>query len=161
MMKKFLIATAFTTSSLLALSGCAPKLGGSDYSAHGMGEVSQTFKGTVVSMRPIAISGSDGKIGAGAAIGGITGGLLGSTLGGGKGRWVAGALGGLAGGGAGHLLENKMSEQQGVEYQVQLDQGNIITIAQGEEPKLAVGQHVLVIQSERTRSRVIPDRAAR
>eukprot|EP01037_Dinobryon_pediforme_P018025 gene18025-18262_t len=137
------------------MSACAPKLGGNDYSAKGVGEISQTFKGTVIAARPIMINSSDGKLGAGALIGGGTGALLGSTVGGGKGRLVTGVLGGLAAGAAGHFLEQKMSEQEGIEYQVQLDQGNTVTIAQGADPKLAVGQRVLVVQSGKDRSRVI------
>ena len=158
-MKKILIVATLSATSLM-LSACAPKLGGNDYTAHGAGEISQTFKGTIASSRVVTINGSDGKLGAGAAVGGITGGLLGSTLGGGKGRLVTGVLGGLAAGAAGHLLEQKMTEQQGMEYQVQLDRGDIVTLTQGEDPKMAVGQRVLVIQSGKDRSRVVPDGSA-
>jgi outer membrane lipoprotein SlyB len=158
-MKKILIVATLSATSLM-LSACAPKLGGSDYSTRGVGEISQTFKGTIVSARPVMLNSSDEKLGAGAAIGGISGGLLGSTIGGGKGRLVTGVLGGLAGGAAGHLLEGKMSEQQGMEYQVQLDRGDVITLAQGEDPKMSVGQRVLVIQSGKDRSRVVPDGSA-
>ena len=158
-MKKGLLILAVSSLSLM-MSACAPKLGGNDYSAKGVGEISQTFKGTVVSSRPIMINSADGKPGAGAVIGGASGALLGSTVGGGKGRLVTGVLGGLAAGAAGHFLEQKMSEQEGFEYQVQLDQGNVVTVAQGADPKLAVGQRVLVIQSGKDRSRVVPDGAA-
>lgn len=155
-MKKALLIAAVSSLSLM-MSACAPKLGGNDYSAKGVGEISQTFKGTVIAARPIMINSSDGKLGAGALIGGGSGALLGSTVGGGKGRLVTGVLGGLAAGAAGHFLEQKMSEQEGIEYQVQLDQGNVVTIAQGADPKLAVGQRVLVVQSGKDRSRVVPD----
>jgi outer membrane lipoprotein SlyB len=155
-MKKSLSVVVALTGSLF-LSSCAPKLGGSDYSARGVGEISTTLKGKVAAMRPITINGSDGKLGAGAVIGGASGALLGSTIGNGKGRILGGTLGGLAAGAAGHFLEQKMTEQEGFEYQVQLDRGDLITIAQGAEPKLAVGQKVLVIQGGRDRGRIIAD----
>ncbi len=159
-MKKVLIMTLSAAS--IMLSACTPKLGGDDYSTSGAGEISQTFKGTIIAMRPVAINNNpNGSLGAGAVIGGLSGALLGSTIGGGKGRLVTGVLGGLAGGGAGQLIENKMGEQQGTEYQVQLDRGDVITLTQGEEPKMAVGQRVLVIQSGKDRSRVVPDGSAR
>ncbi len=154
-MKKILSAAVM--SAALLLTACSPKLGGSDYSAKGVGEVSTTLKGKVAAVRPITIHGSDGKVGAGALIGGVSGGLLGSTIGGGKGRIVTGTLGALAAGAAGHLLEQKLSEEEGLEYQVQLERGDLITIAQGAEPKLAVGQKVLVIQSGKDRGRIIAD----
>jgi len=47
--------------------------------------------------------------------------------------------------------------QEGTEYQIKLDNGSTITIAQGIEPRLAVGQRVLVIESNRSRSRMVPD----
>jgi len=159
MKRKLLVA--FVSAASLALSACAPKLGGNDYSVRGVGEISQTFKGTVAAARKVMINSSDGKIGAGALIGGASGGLLGSTLGGGKGSLVTGVLGGLAGGAAGHFLEQKVNEQDGMEYQVQLDRGDMITISQGADPMLAVGQRVLVIQSGKDRSRVVPDNSPR
>ena len=158
-MKRALVIAALSSASLI-LSACAPKLGGNDYSVKGVGEISQTFKGTVAAARPIMINSADGKPGAGALLGGGAGALLGSTLGGGKGRLVTGVLGGLAAGAAGHFLEQKMGEQEGMEYQVQLDRGDIITISQGAEPRLVVGQRALVIQSGKDRSRVVPDGSA-
>lgn len=152
----FVISSAI--SCALLSTGCTPKLGGNDYSVKGAGEISQTLKGVIVSARPVMINAQDSsQPGIGAAVGGLSGALLGSQIGGGKGRVVTGVLGGLAGAGAGHLIQGKATEQEGMEYQVQLDRGDIITLTQGADPKMSAGQRVLVIQSNRDRSRVVPD----
>ena len=156
-MKKFLIASTVVGCSLLG-SGCAPKLGGNDYSVKGAGEISSTLKGVIISARPVMINAQDpSQPGVGAVVGGLSGALLGSQIGGGKGRMVTGVLGGLAGAGAGHLIQGKATEQEGYEYQVQLDRGDTVTLTQGAEPKMTAGQRVLVIQSNKDRSRIVPD----
>lgn len=158
--KKITIKLLLITSCLaLALSACAPNLGGNDYDASGVGEISKTLKGVIVASRIVKLRPDDAhKPGTGAAAGVITGALLGSTLGGGsKTPLVTGAIGGLLGGAAGHAIGNKITEQNGMEYHIKLENGEIITLAQGLEPKLSVGQKVLVIKSERNRSRVVPD----
>lgn len=158
-MKK-VVFTIATLATGLMLAGCAPKIGGNDYSVRGVGEVSQTFQGTIISAHPILVSAktAEGQSspGAGALIGGLTGGVLGSQIGKGKGQVVMGTLGALGGAAAGHFAEQKLTEQEGMEYQIKLDTGSIVTVAQGAEPRLAVGQRVLVINSARERSRVIP-----
>ena len=141
---------------LLFIGGCAPKLGGSDYQASGIGEISQTLRGTIIEARPVTIHGTDGKLGAGGVVGGVAGGVLGSLVGSGKGSLLGGTLGALAGGAGGHLAEQQLSKQEGIEYQVQLDNGDLVAVSQGVEPKLSVGQRVLVIKSAK-RSRVVPD----
>jgi outer membrane lipoprotein SlyB len=155
-MKKNIVIAALVGASLLT-SACAPKLGGNDYSVRGVGQVSQTTKGTITAAHPISIHGKDGSLGAGGIIGGLTGAVLGSTIGGGKGRLVTGALGALGGGAAGHVIEQKLSEQDGMEYQVQTDRGETLTIAQGADPMMSVGQRVLIIQGGPDRSRIVPD----
>lgn len=141
------------------LTGCAPQLGGSDYDTNSVGTVSSTLKGTIISARVININAKDrSNVGAGGLIGGLAGAGLGSTIGSGKGSMLSTVLGGLAGGAAGHFAEQKMTAQQGIEYQVKLDRGDTISIAQGAEPKLIQGDRVLIIQSPGGRSRVILDR---
>lgn len=155
-MKKFLLVTA-TTAAALALSACAPKLGGSDYMANSVGEISETLKGTIISMRVVNISAKDpSNPGIGALAGGVAGGVLGSQVGKGSGPAVVGTLGALGGAALGHFAEGKLTEQEGFEYQVQLDRGDIVTLSQGAEPRLAIGQRVLVIKSNKNRSRVVP-----
>jgi outer membrane lipoprotein SlyB len=143
----------------IMLSGCAPDLGGSDYKATSVGEVSQTYKGQIVAARTITIHARDADKPApiGTAIGGVGGALIGSQIGGGKGSVVAGGLLGLGGAFAGHFIEKKITEQKGMEYQIQLDNGELITISQGIEPQMGPGQRVAVVVSQKGRSRVVPD----
>ena len=145
--------------SLLLLNACAPKLGGNDYEVSGVGEISTTSKGVIMAARTVKLRPDDShKAGLGTAAGGVSGVLLGSTVGGGhKMPLVAAVVGGLAGGAAGHAIEGKLTEQDGTEYQIKLENGKLITLAQGSEPKLVVGQKVLVIESNRARSRVVAD----
>ena len=155
-MKKFLLVAALTTA-VLSLSACAPKLGGNDYGVRGVGEVSETLRGTVISMRVINISAKDASTpGVGALGGAVAGGVLGSQVGKGHGPAVIGTLGALGGAALGHYAEGRLTEQEGFEYQVQLERGDIVTVSQGAEPRLAIGQRVLVIKSNKDRSRVVP-----
>ncbi len=154
------IQVAMIVASVVSLSACAPRLGGNDYSLSGTGEISQTFVGTVTAVRPVNLTGQDkgqdGKLGVGAVAGAAAGGVAGSLIGRGATPWITGTLGALAGGAAGHMIERKATEQQGFEYTVKLDQGDTITIAQGAEPAIAVGQRVRVIHSAKDRSRIVP-----
>lgn len=167
MMRNLALITLLAAGTVL--SGCTPNIGGSDYSVSGVGEMSTTLRGVIVSARPVKINNKraeqQGQPGAGAALGGLGGAALGSTIGGGAKAHTVGAVGvGILGAVAGHLIEQKMSEQEGIEYQVQLDRGDLITMAQGAEPRMSPGQRVLVVQSTsslnsggRDRGRVIPD----
>lgn len=159
-MKKIVHSLVLSVSVLGLLSGCAPRLGGNDYALGGTGEIGQTFTGVITSARPVNLTGQnaaqDGKIGAGALGGAAVGGIAGSLIGKGKTPWITGALGALGGGFAGQAIERQATQQQGMEYAVQLDQGGTVTIAQGLEPALAAGQRVRVIHSAKDRSRVVP-----
>jgi outer membrane lipoprotein SlyB len=67
-----------------------------------------------------------------------------------------GAIGGaIIGGIAGAAIERSATQQQGVEYVVETENGHLMTIVQGEEPFFAVGDKVFVLYG--TRSRVIAD----
>lgn len=159
-MKKILAVTLLA-SAAFTTTGCAPRIGGNDYAITGAGEVNTTYRGTIVAMRPVNISASrteqDNQPGTGAAIGAVSGAVLGSQIGKGHGSAIAGLAGALAGGVAGHYAGQALTDQQGFEYQVQQDNGALVTIAQGAEPKLHVGQRVLVVSSQKSRGRIIPD----
>lgn len=156
-MKKLLLSAVIAVSAA-PLTGCQSSLGGSDYSEGGVGEVARTEPGTIVAVRSVRISGkADGGPGAGAAIGGVSGAVLGSqAFGGGRGRAITGVVGALAGGAAGHYAEKKLREQQGFEYRVRLDKGGTISVTQGAEPRMSTGQRVSVIYARRGRARVVP-----
>lgn len=161
-MKK-IITISVLTATALSVTGCAPRIGASDYSIRGAGEVSNTERGVIVNARPVNISASstaqDNQPGVGAAIGAVTGLAAGNQFGRGRGNAVATGVGAIAGGVAGHLIGQKLTDQQGFEYQVQLDSGRLVTISQGAEPAMRPGQRVLVISSNRDRGRVVPDQS--
>jgi len=148
--------------ALLALSAsaCTPDIGGQDYSVSDSGKLSQTFPGSIVRKRAIRIDNrsaeEQGRPGVGALGGGVAGGVLGSTIGAGKGSKIATVGGALGGAVLGNYIENQVSKQDGFEYTINLDDGRTISIAQGKEPQLQVGQRVLVIQGSK-RTRVVPE----
>lgn len=152
----------------LFLTSCAPKLGGSDYSMADVGANSTSLRGAITAVRVININASQpNQPGVGAGVGAISGAVLGSTIGKGKGSLVSGVAGGLLGGVGGHFAEQALTSQEGFEYTVQLDNGEVHTIAQGAEPRMSVGQRVIVVLNnkgvagQQARSRVIPDNSAR
>ena len=178
-MKKILMLSAAVLSAV-NLTGCAPKIGGSDYSVAGSGEVSDTQRGRIIGKRIVNINARDPEHqndpGLGVAGGGIGGALLGSQVGQGRGAVAGTAVGALAGMVAGHFAEKSLTEQQGFEYQVDLDNGQILTLAQGADPELHVGQRVFVVtpiksgntttinmggRTNTSRARVIPDNTRR
>jgi outer membrane lipoprotein SlyB len=156
-MKKQICVALLAGASLL-VTGCAPKVGGSDYARAGVGEVSETFEGVVLAKRVVQLNGSDpSKPGMGAVAGGVAGGVLGSTIGKGSGNSIATVAGALGGALAGNAIEHSATSQEGFEYQVKITKTQeIISIAQGAEPNLSVNQPVYVIRSNRGNSRVIP-----
>lgn len=163
-MKKILSNSIVISAAIivvLASSGCAPRIGANNVSIQGTGQMSETLRGVIIAARPVTISasspGMDNQPGAGALIGALGGGLLGSQIGGGRGRVVTGVAGAAAGGVAGHMLGQKLTDQEGMEYQVQLDRGGIVTMRQGADPMFRAGQRVMVINSHNGEGRVIAD----
>lgn len=161
MQKIFFIAL---TSVPLLLTSCAPKVGGNDYSMADLGTNSRSLHGTIASVRVININASQpNEPGVGAAAGAVTGAVAGNVVSN-HGAFTT-VAGGLLGGIAGHFAEQALTSQQGYEYTVSLDNGETKVIAQGAEPKLSVGQRVVVVlndkvgpgQAKQARSRVIPE----
>ncbi|MDR1289286.1 MAG: glycine zipper 2TM domain-containing protein [Holosporales bacterium] len=140
--------------SCLLLSGCSNNYSGDQYSSRGVGEISRTDRGVIISMRKVEIKSDEGP-GAGALIGAVGGGLAGSMFGKGGGKLLAAGAGAAAGGLAGHMIQNRA--QDGMEYTVKLDSGAVITLTQGLTPAMSVGQRVYVVDSHRDRSRIIPE----
>ncbi len=178
-MQKVLMISAAVLSAA-NLTGCAPKIGGSDYSVAGSGEISDTKRGIIIGKRIVNINAKDPEHqndpGAGVLAGGVGGAVAGSNIGNGNGAVAATAIGAIAGAIAGHFVEQKLTEQQGFEYQVELDNGQILTLAQGADLDMPVGQRVLVItpiksgntttinmggRTNTSRARIVPDNTRR
>lgn len=173
-MKKYLVISGIALASM-GLEGCAPRIGGSNYSVASAGEVNDTFQGVIISKRIVTIGAKraedENQPGIGAAAGALTGAGAGSYIGSGSGSiWAMGA-GALVGGVAGHFAEKALTDQEGFEYTVRLNNGRVITLAQGAEPNMAVGQRVLFITPSKpsgreaytfgdknlSRARIVPD----
>lgn len=163
------VLTLSLCASSLMLSGCARNISSNSISVNHVGESSKTYRGVIASQRIVEVGPDqleDSQTGI--AAGGFGGALVGSQIGGGKGNALAiGALG-IGGAIAGALIEKELKTQNGVEYVVDLDNGEIRTVVQGVEPALATGQRVLVIESNTGnklhkggRSRVIADTTRR
>lgn len=136
----------------IVLSACTSNIGADQYATSSVGQVNRALKGTVVSVRQIAVS-SDGP--AGTLIGGAAGGVAGSMIGGSDTAHILGAIGGaVIGGIAGDAAQEGLSKQSGYEYVVELDNGNMVTVSQGNDVLLNPGQRCLVLYGDR--ARVVP-----
>jgi outer membrane lipoprotein SlyB len=150
----------FITLSLAAalITSCAREISPDVYTADCIGEASETYQGTICNARCVKVEEfermEDHQVGA--LAGGVAGGAAGASIGKGTGQVAAAAGGALAGLIGGAFLEKKIRSQRGVEYIVQLDNGNLLTVVQGKNPPLSVGQRVFVMVSHEGRSRVIP-----
>ncbi len=103
--------------------------------------------------RGVDISGTSALGGtAGAAVGATAG----SALGGGVRSNIVGAVGGaVIGGIAGAAIESSATKQTGMEYVVETENGNLMTIVQGKDPLFTQGSKVLVLYGNP--SRIITD----
>lgn len=152
---------------LSLLSGCTQSLGGSDYQYGDVGQVSTAYPGTIMSVRKVLIQGrgenEQGRPGAGTLAGGLGGGVLGSLVGKGGGSTLGALVGAAGGATAGYFAEKKLSEQEGYEYTIKLDSGEVKVITQGSEPSLRAGQRVNIVSGAQrsiggkmSRARVVP-----
>jgi outer membrane lipoprotein SlyB len=140
----------------LSLTACQRDISPDSYAVGSVGQVNQAVRGTVINARPVNISGSQSGLGAGA--GAVGGAVAGSALGGsGSPRSnVIGAIGGaVVGGIAGSITEEALTQQNGIEYVIQAENGALLTIVQGPQPAFSVKQKVIVIYG--TRARIIAD----
>ena len=140
------------TSALLA--GCATNISPQTYSVGSVGQVNRTIAATVISVREVDIAGTTG-LGGGA--GAATGAVVGSAAGHGNARGnIVGAIGGaVVGGLAGAAIEANATKQKAMEYVVETQNGNLMTIVQGLDTQFGPGQKVLVLYG--SPSRLIPD----
>ena len=92
----------------------------------------------------------------GTTAGAAAGSVAGSAIGGAARENIIGAIGGaVVGGIIGSMAEEGATQQQGMEYVVETENGSLITVVQGTDPCLNIGDKVIVIYGQR--SRVIAD----
>ena len=113
--------------------------------------MSQVQDGTVLSIRPVTIDGSQSGIGTGA--GAVVGGVAGSSIGGRRDSVVGGILGAVVGGVIGNAAERTGTRENGVEILVQLRNGErrAIVQTQGAEAMAPGDAVVLVTTGGKTR----------
>jgi len=127
------------------------------YDAQDVGEVVATYEGEIIAVRHVRIQDGDrlqdnviGGVG-----GGVAGAMVGSTMGKGSGTLLTEIAGAAIGATAGALTERELKKETGIEYIVQLDNGDIKTVVQGATPHLQEGEHVWLLVSKKGRSRII------
>lgn len=129
--------------SLMFLVGCSTNLSPSSYSVGSVGQVNRTIPAIIISVRDVNIEGTTSL---GASTGAIAGAAGGSYMGGSTRAHVAGAaLGAVAVGLAGAAIEKNATKQTAVEYVVETNNGNLMTLVQGTNPRYAEGDRVLVL----------------
>ncbi len=157
-----ILTRSLVTAAFIALTvtGCAPSISPDTYSTSGAGQVNRVIAGRVVSARVVNVSGDSltqggGVVGtvAGAGAGAIA---AGSAIGGGNGSAIAAIGGAVLGGVLGNYAEKKITSQQGMEYVVKTNGGDMISVVQGISPRFSIGQHVLVEYGARARVAIDP-----
>jgi outer membrane lipoprotein SlyB len=142
-------------SLLFALCSCTGNIGANQYETSAAGQVNNVQEGVIINVRTVAVSSTDGVVGK--LAGGLAGGLAGSTIGGGTGSSIAAVGGAVLGGVIGGAAQEGLSKQTAYEYIVKLDSGRAITLTQGTDVQLSVGQPVYVLDANRgDRARIIP-----
>ncbi len=137
----------------LGLAGCVTPMSGDVYSQNSAMQMQNVQYGTIQSLRGVQIAGNGSPVG---MIGGaVVGGLLGSGVGGGLGRDLATVGGAIAGGVAGSAIENNVTQQNGVELVVRLDNGRAVSSVQAVGGQMfSPGQRVQVITAPNGTTRV-------
>lgn len=140
--------------AIITLVGCATNISPKTYSVGSVGQINRTVSATIISAREVDVAGTTGL---GGGTGSALGAVAGSGAGGNSSRGnIAGAIGGaVIGGLAGAAIEANATKQKGMEYVVETENGNLMTIVQGTDPVFAAGQKVLVLYG--SPSRLIAD----
>lgn len=129
-MKARLLALAAV--STLFVSCVPPELTGDTYGRHEAGQAQTVRMGRVTDVRYVKLEGNSQ---AGPLVGAITGGIVGNQMGGGRGNTLATLAGVGAGAVIGSAAEKGMTERQGIELTVRLDDGEVLAVTQEDTPR--------------------------
>ena len=155
---RFLRQLGVALALVAGLGACARSLPPDNLTTQQVGEVSQVERGTILQARPVTIEQSPEDRGIGTVAGAGIGGVAGSAIGGDIRFNAIGAIAGaVIGGLIGSAVEEEVSSQTGIEYVVELDDGGIITVVQGDDSLLAPGTRVLFIEDYSGGARVVAD----
>ena len=145
------LAAAIALTSALSLGACAPVYTNNTYTGADIGRSAQVSYGVIVSMRGVTVQGRGGD-GVGTLAGAAAGGVAGSFIGGGARANILGAIGGaVLGGVVGTALENGANQAPAVEFIIQEDSGQTISVVQSNEENFHPGDRVVLTRGARTR----------
>jgi outer membrane lipoprotein SlyB len=151
--------TAGCVALMVSVAACSHP-SSTTYGGSEVGHTIETAQGSVVSSRVVDVAGEPGFIGAGAgaAVGAAGGGLAVN----GPASLLVAIVGGLVGAGIGYMAEKQISDRDGIEYILQMDDGRLVTLVQNredDEQPLPNGTPVL-IQLAGQYTRVMPHPSA-
>lgn len=118
------------------------------YERYNVGQQGTVSYGTIISMNVVKTDGT-GAVG---TIGGaVAGGAAGSMIGGNTAVNIIGGVGGaILGGMIGNAAENAITKDTAMEFIVQKDNGQTVSVVQSNELNLRVGDRVMLITTDGT-----------
>ena len=102
-----------------------------------------TSCGVITAITPVKTEGKGTAIGV--VAGGLAGLIVGNQIGGGNGKTIAKVAGAAGGAYVGNKIEKKVRAETSYELKIKLDDGSETTVTQEQEPKLAVGDAVRIV----------------
>jgi outer membrane lipoprotein SlyB len=142
-MKKIILIIVSLSVSLL-ISGCVlSSKSPNTYSRSQAGQRQVVEMGTVQHVREVEIEAK--KSGAGAVAGGVIGGVVGTTIGQGDGKKLATLGGAVLGAILGHVAEEGITKEKGLEITVKTDEGETMAVVQGSDVTFTAGDRVRII----------------
>ena len=145
------IKTLIAAAALAALSACSTS--SPDVIQRGDAQrMSVVEDGTVLSVRPVVVEGS--QSGVGGVAGGVVGGIAGASVGGHRESAIVGVIGAVAGAVAGNAIERMSTREEAVEVLVQLRNGDRRAIVQAKGNEAFVTGEPVIIVSTGGKTRV-------
>ena len=150
--KKTLMLVLFLALVSGLLTACVSSRSAQVYSRDQALQEMRVNYGTVQSVRPVQIEGTQSGIGA--VAGGVTGCVLGSMVGGGRGQVLGAVVGALGGAAVGAVAEEGVTKKNALEITVELDTGEILSVVQEADLQFSAGERVRVLRANDGTSRV-------
>lgn len=152
-MRMFVCSLIMVIAAACLLSGCMPESRAGDVYTRDQARTSQSVNyGTILRVNLVTIEGT--QTGTGTVAGGAMGGALGSAVGSGSGQVISTVGGAILGGLAGAAIEKGVTTTQGVELEVQLDNGELLVVVQENDAVYKVGDRIRVLRDSRGTTRV-------
>jgi outer membrane lipoprotein SlyB len=152
-MRIFISSLIAVVTAAILVAGCMPESRSGKVYSRDQARTSQSvYYGTILRVETVTIEGT--QSGAGTVAGGAMGGVLGSAVGSGSGRTIATVGGAILGGIAGSALEKGATTAEGVELEVELDNGELLVVVQENDAVYRVGDRVRVLRDSQGTTRV-------